>query len=128
MILEETTRRERLKSALYLRLKKRKDFWKKLEIFDFFSFRKCRKVPKNVKRDPLGFINIYSVAKYQKTRKGDSSETLKIFEKSRTMPKKNRVGDPLVSSGFVGYVKKVKKWKGDPFAQISADRTWPYGI
>ena len=27
----------------------------------------------NCKRgDPLGFINIYSVAKYQKTRKGDS--------------------------------------------------------
>ena len=61
------TRRERLKSALYLRLKKRKRlFKKKLEIFDFFSFRKCI-VPKNVKGDPLGFINIYSVAKYQKT-------------------------------------------------------------
>ena len=40
------------------------------------------------------------------------------------MPKKI---DPLVLSGFVGYVKKVKKWKGDPFALISADRTWPYG-
>ena len=25
---------------------------------------------------------------------------------------KNRKGDPLVSSGFVGYVKKVKKMKG----------------
>ena len=40
----------------------------------------------------MGFINIYSVAKYQKTRKGDSFETLKNFrkfEKSRTMPKKN---------------------------------------
>ena len=29
--------------------------------------------------DPLGFINIYSVAKYQKTRKGDSFDTLKKF-------------------------------------------------
>ena len=27
--------------------------------------------------NPLGFINIYSVAKYQKTRKGGSFETLK---------------------------------------------------
>ena len=62
--------------------------------------------------DSLGFINIYSVAKYQKTRKGDSFETIKIFEKSRTMPKKIEKGDPLVSSGFVGYVKKVKKMKG----------------
>ena len=36
-------------------------------------------------------------------------------------------GDPLVSSGFVGYVKIVKNERGDPFALISADRTWPYG-
>ena len=64
--------------------------------------------------DPLGFINIYSVAKYQKTRKGDSFETLKIFEKSRTVPKKIEREDPLVSSGFVGYVKKVKNERGDP--------------
>ena len=32
---------------------------------------------------------------------------------------------PFVSSGFVGYVKKVKNERGDPFALISADRTWP---
>ena len=65
--------------------------------------------------DPLGFINIYSVAKYQKTRKGDSFETLKIFEKSRTMPNKKSKGDPLVSSGFVGSVRKVKKNERGPF-------------
>ena len=102
------TRRERLKSALYLRLKKRRTFFeKKLEIFEFFSFRKCRIVPKNVKGGPLGFINIYSVAKYQKTRKGDSFETLKNFrKKSLNAEKKSNL---LVSSGFVGYVKKVNK-------------------
>ena len=78
--------------------------------------------------DSLGFINIYSVAKYQKTRKRDSFDTLKIFsKKSRTMPKKIQRGDPLGTSGFVGYVKKVKNERGDPFALISADRTWPYG-
>ena len=43
------------------------------------------------------------------------------------MPKKNRKGDPLVSSGFVGYVEKVENETGDPFALISADWTWPYG-
>ena len=45
------TRRERLKSAPYLRLKKRKkNFWKKIEIFEkIFSFKKSRIVPKNVK-------------------------------------------------------------------------------
>ena len=41
------------------------------------------------------------------------------------MPKKIEMGDPLVSSGFVRYVKKVKNERGDPFALISADRTWP---
>ena len=71
------------------------------------SAEKCKK------GEPLGFINIYSVAKYQKTRKGDSFETLKNFrKKSRTMPKKNRKGGPLVSSGFVGYVKIVKNERG----------------
>ena len=56
--------------------------------------------------DPLGFINIYSVAKYQKTRKGDSFETLKKFRKKSYNAEKIA---PLVSSGFVGYVKIVKK-------------------
>ena len=39
------------------------------------------------------------------------------------MPKKIEMGDPLVSSGLVGYVKKVKNERRDPFALISADRT-----
>ena len=42
------------------------------------------------------------------------------------MPKKIE-RHPLVSSGLVVYVKIVKNEKGDPFAVISADRTWPYG-
>ena len=50
-------------------------------------------MPKNVKGDPSGFYNIYSVAKYQKTQKGDSFETLKNFrKKSRTVPKKSKGG------------------------------------
>ena len=57
--------------------------------------------------DPLGFINIYSVAKYQKTRKGDSFDTLKNFrKKSHNAEKKSNL---LVSSGFVGHGKKSKK-------------------
>ena len=50
------TRRERLKSALYLRLKKRKTFFleKNFEIFGKkISFGKCRTVPKNVKGGTL---------------------------------------------------------------------------
>ena len=65
------------------------------------------------KGDPLGFINIYSVAKYQKTRKGDYFETLKNFRKKVAQcRKKIERGDPLVSSGFVGYVKIVKNERG----------------
>ena len=75
--------------------------------------------------DPLGFINIYSLAKYQKTRKGDSFEILKNFRKKSHNDEKK--SNHLVSFGFVGYVKKVKNERGDPFALISAARTWPYG-
>ena len=60
--------------------------------------------------DPLGFINIHSVAKYQKTRRGDPLGTKKFSKKiSHSAEKKIERGDPLASSGFVGYVKKVKK-------------------
>ena len=41
--------------------------------------------------DPLGFINIYSV-EYQKTRKGDSFETLKNFRKKSHSAEKNLKG------------------------------------
>ena len=37
---------------------------------------------------PSGFINIYSVAKYQKTRKEHSFEKLKKFQKTSQVPKK----------------------------------------
>ena len=43
----------------------------------------------------------------KKLEGGDPLGTSKIFKKSCTVPK-NRKGDPLVSSGFVGYVKKEK--------------------
>ena len=70
-------------------------------------------MPKNVKGGTLWALLTYSVAKYQKNRKGDSFETLKNFrKKSRTVPKQIERGDPLVSSGFVGYVRKVKNERG----------------
>ena len=46
-------------------------------------------------------------------RRGDSFEILKLFEKKFAQcRKKIERGDPLESSGFVGYVKKVKKKGG----------------
>ena len=73
------------------------------------SAKKCKK------GDSLGFINIYSVAKYKKARKEDSFETLKNFQKKSHSAEKIERGDTLVSSGFVGYVKRLKM-KGGPFA------------
>ena len=43
----------------------------------------------------------------KKTRKVDSFETLKKFRKQSHIAEKIERGDPLVSSGFVGYGKKV---------------------
>ena len=89
-------------------MRKRLFLKKKLEIFDFFSFRKCRIVPKNVKRGTLWALLTYILL--QKTRKGDSFETLKNFrKKSHNAEKKSNL---LVSSGFVGYGKKVKNERG----------------
>ena len=57
----------------------------------------------------MGFINIHSVAKYQKTRRGALWGHLKNFRKSRTVPKKIQRGDPLVPT-----LKSIKP-KGGPF-------------
>ena len=72
-------------------------------------------MPKNKKGDPSGFINIHSVAKYQKNSKGGPFGDKKIFrKKSRTVPKKNLRGDPIVSSCFVSYDKNGLTERGNP--------------
>ena len=78
----QKTRRERLKSALYLGLKKRKTlfFEKKLEIFEFF-FGKCCIVSKNVRGGPFGiYQHTFSCKIFKKTRKGDLLRHLKNSE------------------------------------------------
>ena len=77
-------------------------------------------VPKILKGG-LVRCNIHFVAKYQKTfislqnikklEEGTLWRHLKIFEK-KSQFQKSRKGDPLVSSSFVGYVKKVKNERG----------------
>ena len=95
------TRRERLKSALYLRLKNQKAqnifFGKKLDIFEKkFSFEKCRTVPKNVKGGPFLVYKHAFCSKMTKNSKGGPfGDIEKISKKSRTVPKKNRKGGPF---------------------------------
>ena len=98
------TRRERLKSALYLRLKKRKKFFrKKLEIFEKnLKFSKknfkenvaqCRK---KIKRgDPLASDGFVDYVKKVQNERGDPLETKKLSKKSRTAPKKKSKGGTL---------------------------------
>ena len=58
-----------------------------------FFQKKSHSAEKCKREDPLGCINIQSVAKYEKNSKRDSFGTLKIFsKKSRTAPKKNKGG------------------------------------
>ena len=60
------------------------------------SVEKCKK------GDPLGFINIHSIAKYQKKLKGGTLlRNKKYFSKKSHSAEKIERG-PLVSSGFVG--------------------------
>ena len=99
------TRRERLKSALYLRLKKRKTFFfgKKLEIFEKkISFGKCRTVPKNVKGGPFLIYKHAFCSKITKNSKGGPfGDIKKIRKKNLTAPKK-------IERGGGGYFSPVR--------------------
>ena len=85
-------------------------------------------MPKNVKGGTLwALLTFILLQNIKKLERGTLLRHEKFFKKWRTMPKEIERGDPLVSSGLVRYVKIVKNERGDPFARISADRTWPYG-
>ena len=102
------TRRERLKSAPYLRLKKRKRFfWEKIEFFEIFFFQKKLHSAEKCKRgtllDLLTYIPLQNIKKIDR---GTLWGQKKIWRKSRTVPKKLKGGgDPIVSSCFVSYDK-----------------------
>ena len=49
-----------------------------------------------------------------KNSKGGLFGDIKKFSKKLAQGRKSQKGDPLVSAGFVGYVKKVKNERGDP--------------
>ena len=93
--VEKLTRRERLKWALYLRLKKRKRLFlkKKLEIFDFFSFRNRRIVPKNVKGGTLWALLTYILLQNMKKLEGGPFWDIKnFFEKEVAQCRKKSKG------------------------------------
>ena len=114
---KKKTRRERLNSAPYLRLKKRKTlFLEQIEIFEKkFSFKRSRIVPKNVKRGTLlDLLTNIPLQNIKKLKGGPFGDIKKFSKKSRTVPKKIQRGDPLGTSGFVCFLEKVKNERGDP--------------
>ena len=78
---------------------------------------------KTEKGDPLGFSNIHSVAKQQKTEEGIFEEKEKFRKRSLTVPKKFERGDPLVSPGMACYAGKLEK----PFWFSSLDQIVQFG-
>ena len=105
----QETRRDRLKSAPYLRLKNIqrttignicKNFFQK-KIWNFFFeksiFLESRTMPENSKRGHSGSLNVFTNRKLQKNARGYALIKSGNFRKSRIVPKKTQRGDPLVS-------------------------------
>ena len=69
-------------------------------------------MPKNVKGASFEFINIHSDAKFQKNSKGGPFGDIKNFRKKVAQCRKNPKGDPLGTSGFVGFLGKIKNERG----------------
>ena len=102
---ELETRRDRLKSAPYLRLKNVQrttigNIWKiffQKKFFGifcrknfFFTFLESRIMPKNSKRGHSGSLNVFTNRKLQKKCKGLPFDRIrKVSKKSRIVPKKN---------------------------------------
>ena len=106
------TRRERIKSALYLKLKKRKTFFleKNLKFSKKFSFRKMSYKTEKCRRAP--FLIYKQLQNNKKIKGGAFGDIINFRTKSRTVPKKIERGDSLVPSGFVGYLERVKSKRG----------------
>ena len=69
-------------------------------------FRKMSHSAEKCERGTLWALLTYILLQLiKKLERGLFWDIKKNFKKSRTMPKKIGRGDPLVSSGFVGYVK-----------------------
>ena len=69
----------------------------------------------SVEKCKRGPFLVYKHALCCKTKNSKSPfEDIKNFRKKVAVPKKIKRGEPLVSAGFVGYVKKVKNERRDP--------------
>ena len=94
-------------------------FGKKLEIFENFSFGKCRTVPKNVKGGPFLIYKHAFCCKITKNSKRGTLWDIEKFSKKKShSAEKIKRRDPLVSAGFVGYDKNGLTERGDPLQYL----------
>ena len=103
--------------------KAQKTFQKNLKFLIFF-FQKMSHSAEKCKRGSLWALLTYILL--QNIKKLERGTLLRHKKFSKKVAQSRKKSNLLVSSSFVRYVKKVKNERGDPFALISADRTWPY--
>ena len=97
-------------------LKKRKIFFgKKLQIFEFFFSRKMSHSHQKCKRGAILELLTYILLQNIKKLEGGPVGDIKKFSKMSHNAEKSRKGAPSVSSGFVGFLEKLKKMKRGPF-------------
>ena len=94
-------------SALYLRLKMRKTFFLEKKNFREMSH-SAEKCKRGTLMDVIAYILLQNIKKLEG---GPFGHIKKFLKKSRAVPKKIQ-GDPLGTSGFVGFLEKVKNEKG----------------
>ena len=96
-------------------LKKRKIFFgKKLQIFEFFFSRKMSHSHQKCKRGAILELLTYILLQNIKKLEGGPVGDIKKFSKMSHNAEKSRKGAPSVSSGFVGFLEKLKKMKRGP--------------
>ena len=83
------TRRERLKSAPYLRHKKRKTFWKKMKFLKKIFFQKKSSAKKFKRGTHLDLLTYIPLQIIKKLEGGPFGDIKKFSKKSRTVPKQN---------------------------------------
>ena len=80
----------------------------------FFSQKKSHSAEKCKRGTLLNLLTYIPLQKIKKLEGGPFGDIRKFLKKSRRVPKKIQMGDPLGTSGFVGFLEKVKNERGDP--------------
>ena len=87
-------------------------FWKKLEIFEKKYFKKSHSAEKCKRGTLLDLLTYIPLQNTKKLEGGPFGDIEKFSKKVAQCRKKTQRGDPIVSSGFVGFLEKEKNERG----------------